>query len=262
MSHRRIKHKLGHYLEGDLAHGAHRRVERHLADCSECSEELRGLERTRRLLRELPTPEPPPNLAEAVMARLRAGEVQPGPAARLGAWWADFSAVGWPVPIAAVATALVAVAVLNGGDTDFVWGAGEPAVSTAAVAPLAPERDATLVRSPGALPPSARGPSGFVADTPGDRSPFRACLDHGITSRDCIRLHAWTVALAAGDPQAFAVELESLPPRAREAWRQSLQAFQAQSPEAPLLAREPSRSPAAAPGVAIRFQTGSAAPRP
>lgn len=74
MNHSEVRALLGDYLEGDLELAELARVEAHLPDCRSCSEELRELRATISLLRGLPEQEPPPDLVEAVMARLAAGE--------------------------------------------------------------------------------------------------------------------------------------------------------------------------------------------
>ena len=147
MSHQQIKQQLSAFLEGDLARVERERIETHLADCDACVSELHGLRRTRNLLRSLPAPEPPPGLADAVLSRLRAEESRPGLLARMSSWWADFSEVGWPAPIAAAAVALVAVGVFQGSDVGLVWGTDPGAAQVADALGAAPEISAPLLRA-------------------------------------------------------------------------------------------------------------------
>ena len=63
--------RLGDPMAGDLSAAELERVEAHLADCSECAEELRT---TAALLRGLLDPEPPARLTADVMRRIEAGE--------------------------------------------------------------------------------------------------------------------------------------------------------------------------------------------
>ena len=77
MNHSRTRARLSEYLDRTLAPEQRSRVDAHLVECVACSAELRELERTVNLLHRLPDPEPPPHLAQAVMARLAAGEGQP-----------------------------------------------------------------------------------------------------------------------------------------------------------------------------------------
>ncbi len=274
MSHQRIKQQLSDYLEGDLAHGARQRMASHLAGCEDCASELRGLRQTRELLRGLPAPEPPPDLAEAVLTRLRAGEASPGPIARLRAWWGDFAEVGWPAPIAAVAVALVAVAVIRGGDVSFVWGT-DPGEARVAEAPAAaPEVAAPLLRAsqstatadrrntlrPEQLRRLRQQSSAFTAEERQALPPFEACVRSGQTPASCIRWHAWTVGLGLRDPDAFLHQVDSLGQEEREAWLGRLADFAAQSGDAPILVRElRSRSHPSAPSVARRFERAAAA---
>jgi len=101
MSHRQTRQQLGDFLEGELAPEARQKVERHLSDCATCSDELEGLRGVRALLRGIPAVEPPPYLADRVVARLREQAEQRGPLARLTQWWSETAAVAWPAPIAA-----------------------------------------------------------------------------------------------------------------------------------------------------------------
>ena len=78
MNHRRIRARLSEYLDRKLPPEHRAKVDAHLVECAACCAELHELERTVDLLRRLPDPEPPPYLAQAVMARLEAGEGQPG----------------------------------------------------------------------------------------------------------------------------------------------------------------------------------------
>ncbi len=61
---------LGDYLEGDLGVPERAAVEAHLGRCGRCREELQGLRDTVALLRGLPAPTPPRDLAPLVMARI------------------------------------------------------------------------------------------------------------------------------------------------------------------------------------------------
>jgi hypothetical protein len=78
VNHSRTRARLSEYLDRTLAPEQRSKVDAHLVECAACSAELRELERTVNLLRGLPDPEPPPYLAQTVMARLEAGEGQRG----------------------------------------------------------------------------------------------------------------------------------------------------------------------------------------
>ena len=77
MNHRRARKLLNDYLEGDLDREEHARLDEHLSGCDECACEVRELRQTVFLLRDLPTEEPSPGIAEAVMARVQAGDGRP-----------------------------------------------------------------------------------------------------------------------------------------------------------------------------------------
>jgi hypothetical protein len=68
---------LGEYLEGDLALDQRARVDGHLDECEECAREARELRQTVSMLRDLPMDVAPPDVADAVMARIAVGEGRP-----------------------------------------------------------------------------------------------------------------------------------------------------------------------------------------
>ncbi len=70
----RVRSHLGDHLEGDLALRFRTRVDEHLGRCADCARELSELRSTVGLLRSLPTPQPPAELASAVIRRIRSGE--------------------------------------------------------------------------------------------------------------------------------------------------------------------------------------------
>jgi anti-sigma factor RsiW len=75
--HRRAQKLLGDYLEGDLEPGQRTRVDGHLDECGECAREARELRQTVSMLRGLPMDVVPPDVADAVMTRIAAGEGRP-----------------------------------------------------------------------------------------------------------------------------------------------------------------------------------------
>jgi len=70
----RVRSHLGDHLEGDLELQFRARVDEHLGRCASCAEELSELRSTVALLRSLPAPQPPAELAGEVMQRIDAGE--------------------------------------------------------------------------------------------------------------------------------------------------------------------------------------------
>ncbi|MCH7645543.1 MAG: zf-HC2 domain-containing protein [Myxococcales bacterium] len=70
----RVRSHLGDHLEGDLDLRFHTRVDEHLGRCASCARELSELRSTVALLRSLPAPHPPAELANEVMRRIDAGE--------------------------------------------------------------------------------------------------------------------------------------------------------------------------------------------
>jgi len=73
----RVRSHLGDHLEGDLALQFRTRVDEHLGHCASCAREFRELRSTVGLLRSLPAPQPPAELASQVMRRINSGEGRP-----------------------------------------------------------------------------------------------------------------------------------------------------------------------------------------
>jgi hypothetical protein len=72
----RVRSHLGDHLEGDLTLRFRTRVDEHLSHCASCARELSELRSTVGLLRSLPVPQPPTELANEVMRRINSGEAR------------------------------------------------------------------------------------------------------------------------------------------------------------------------------------------
>ncbi|MCZ6783196.1 MAG: zf-HC2 domain-containing protein [Proteobacteria bacterium] len=117
MKHGDVQSVLADYLEGDLPLSEQALVDAHLDACEACALEVNELRRAISLLRALPDPEPPADLADRVMARVRAGEARPGWLPRLGAALSRLGLGRGTAPIALPVTAVaagLAVAVVTG----------------------------------------------------------------------------------------------------------------------------------------------------
>jgi hypothetical protein len=117
VNHSDIQSRMADYLEGDLSLGKRALFDAHLDACTTCKGELTEMRETIGLLRRLPTPEPPVDLADNVMRRIRAGEGQPGLADRLARWFAELNEFITTPRFAVPATALaagLAVALVSG----------------------------------------------------------------------------------------------------------------------------------------------------
>jgi anti-sigma-K factor RskA len=97
----RFEELLGSYLLGELSAKEERELERHLGECAECRRELERLHQSHNVLRQLAANEPPAQLKDQVLARVR----EEAPARSIGGWWF------W----ASAAAALLLVAVLGIG---------------------------------------------------------------------------------------------------------------------------------------------------
>jgi anti-sigma factor RsiW len=98
VKHSEIRARLSDYLERDLAPEERASVDRHLAACGECREELHELRATVALLRGLPEPALPPGLSDAVLLRVANGEPRE---ARVVSWLRRASEPRWIAPLAA-----------------------------------------------------------------------------------------------------------------------------------------------------------------
>ena len=237
MNHEELRERLSAYLEADLDASERARVEEHLSGCPDCRREYRELRHTVDLLRGLPAPDPPPDLADRVIARLRAGEGRPGLVARCQARIAGIAEAPWSTPLAAVAVALGVLALVRGVNLSPeipVWSDSEviPPIEIGA------ERPAEL---------PARGFSAFgiaAAPEPAEAvAPLLACLRAGGPAQrelgrgdPCEHWDSWMVGLGMRDAPAFVVEVEAVPAPARERVLGRIGDFATRSGSAPLLA--------------------------
>lgn len=98
-----VEERLTAYLEHFLQNEENGLIERHCAECSRCRGALEDLKRTREMLEKLDELEPPPWLADTVMARIAGKEERKGWLQRF------FLPLHVKVPVQALAMALVVV---------------------------------------------------------------------------------------------------------------------------------------------------------
>ena len=123
MIHLRARKLLGDYLEGDLELDQRARVDGHLDECGECAREVRELRHTVSMLRGLPMDVASPDVADAVMARIAAGEGRPP---RWVGAYRYFSESGGGWALAAGVAALLIVVMLEPVPTLESVGLGAP----------------------------------------------------------------------------------------------------------------------------------------
>jgi hypothetical protein len=237
MNHEELRRRLSAYLEADLAAGERARIEEHLAGCPECRREYLELRHTVDLLRGLLEPEPPLDLAGRVIARLREGEGRPGVVARCRVRVSRIVDLPWLRPMATVALALGALAILRGLDLPLeIPGSRRSGVT--------PRSEIAAERSAGR--PFRASRSVGSAAKPGSSEavpPLLACLRAGGPARPelgpgdpCEHWDSWMVGLGMHDAPAFVVEVEAVPPPARERVLGRIGDFATRSGSAPLLA--------------------------
>jgi anti-sigma factor RsiW len=244
MNHDELCERLSAYLEADLEARERVRIEEHLRECPACRREYRELRHTVDLLRGLPSPDPPSDLADRVIARLRAGEGRPGLMARCQARIARFADTPWSTPVAAVAVALGVLGIVRGVDvsSEFPgWKGSESPPQLEMVAETPPQPPA---RSERATRPTR--PVGTSAEpSPVEVvSPMLECLRAGGPSRSvagpgdpCEHWDSWMVGLGMRDAPAFVVEVEALPAPERARILARIRDFATRSGSAPVLAR-------------------------
>ena len=104
--HRRLRDQLSAYIDGELDASAAERLERHLAECGRCRQEMEQLRATITALQELPAVEPPRSFT---LSPERVAPRPPMPVASPLAFGARIAAAG-------VAAALAVVLVVDLGD--------------------------------------------------------------------------------------------------------------------------------------------------
>jgi hypothetical protein len=107
VNHAEIRSRIADYLEGDLELSQRARFDGHLDGCEPCSREVTELRETVQLLRSLPDPEPPPQLVENVIRRIRGGEGSVRLSDRLRAGMLFLARPQVALPATALAVALV-----------------------------------------------------------------------------------------------------------------------------------------------------------
>ena len=257
MNHAEVRRQLSEYLEGDLSERQEERVRAHLEACAECGAELRVLRRLVRELRELGAVEPPHDLADAVVTRLRAGEGR-RPRARFGSFL-EWLSPSWMVPLVAAA-GLAAIAVLEGLDGQGVspLSLRDPSFAPGPMGPAAPGQGPRVGRGG----PVQTASLGAAEEHPGALPPIASCLEGAprgaATAEACAAWYSWFVAMALEDSRGFVHEVEHLPPRARDPWLRSVVRFARQSGSAPLVGQQlrTSRDPQAA-SIAKQFEYGA-----
>ncbi len=211
MTHARIRRLFDGYLDGTLDAVGCSRVEAHVAECASCAVELVELRRVRALLRQLGDPEPPPDFAERVLARIAAGEAA-ARGGRLESAWRRLPVL--PLALAA-------------GVAGLFWVVGN---APEALLPLEP-----AARSPAVREPARQAAAREMRDTrqvarstasvprpvwlPGAASARPAASDGrpapdgtaGAPASELDELLTSQLALALADVDAYAVELVALP---------------------------------------------------
>lgn len=228
MRHERVAERLSDYLDGSLSPRDASRVEMHLLGCERCRQTLAELGRTIDLLRGLRGGVEAPDLAGAVMARIRAGEAQPSVFDRMRAGVARFIAGPLGAPLATATVGLALLALLPRIEVEVSIPGRTPSLArTPASAPAAEvatrRAPQPVERSRAANPPllTRRVGESLSSDPFAcEQSPSpQACRDH----------HASMTRLARQNPLAFMARVEAVPEPRRDDWLNELSRFAAES---------------------------------
>jgi hypothetical protein len=223
MNHQEVRERLGQYLEGDMALGQRALLDAHLDGCEACTEEVRLLRATVRLLRDLPAPEAPRHLAERVVARIQDGEGRARWRDGLAALWGAIDPARYLPPLAAAA---LTSAVLIVGVRDLGWqipGTRPPQAGALAEQAPPPQTRGSPAALP--IPSSAQEGERALPDRPvgGLRAPFGASAAPEAPEAAASRSPEEDLELALVDPRAFIAQFRTLgAPEAEEDWLQAV----------------------------------------
>jgi hypothetical protein len=253
--HERVAQLLSEYLEGSLRPRDRARVEAHLLGCPACRQALGELRRTTELLRGLRGGVEAPDLADAVLARIRAGEAEPSVLDRVRAGVSRFLAGPLGAPLATACVGLTLLAVLPRIEVE-VSIPGRLHTEAASGVPASPPPRAAEPSPPAEAPLLARRVNESLAREPGRLAPpasyscfeaasFEACRDH----------HAYMTRLAMENVRAFMARVQEVPEPRRDVWLGELSRFAADSGDAEgVAARLRASGDPLAQRVALRFE--------
>jgi hypothetical protein len=213
---------LSDYLDGSLSKRDAARVEMHLLGCAHCRQALGELQRTVDLLRGLRGGVEAPDLASAVMARIRAGEAEPSVLDRLRAGVSRFLSGPLGAPLATGAVGLALLAVLPRIEVEVsIPGRAMPEAPTAAVVARRAPQTAESLRAPSSPLLTRRVGESL------SRDPF-ACLE-APSPQACRDQHAIMTRLARENVWAFVARLEAVPEPSRNVLLNDLSRYAAES---------------------------------
>ena len=150
MNHSDIQSRMASYLDGELSLEKRALFDAHLDSCDACSAELMEMRETIRLLRNLPSPEPPPDLVAHVMQRIEEGEGQPSWLGQLADRLHTIFVPRFAIPATAAAAALTLTVIA--GEFDL-QGMNARERAPAQFAASTPDPMAIVSRAPGSTLP-------------------------------------------------------------------------------------------------------------
>ena len=249
MTHRRVARRLNDYLGGALSQRKASWVEDHVAVCAECRSTLGELRRTVELLRGLRGGLESPDLADAVLARIRSVEAGTSVRGRWRAGAARFLAGPLGAPLATAAVGLLLFAVLPRIEVVVsIPGLTEATESATAPVPVARRTMSPPLLARRVNESSSREPSRLPRSMPS------ACPESS-SVEPCRDQHAFMTRLARDNIWAFLAQVEQVPEPRRNDWLSGLSRFAAESGAAEdVAARLRATGDPQAQRLAIRFE--------
>ena len=256
MRHASCARRLSQYVDDTLDPGVRRAMDKHIAHCSECHDEVVSLRETVHLLHCLAADsEPPADFSARLMARIEQGEADPS---RLDRWLAGLRSgldSSWGPPLATATFGMVLFVLVQGVEIQVTLpgfgGQDVPAASE----PVRVASEPVLVPiEPARGPLASRRRPAVLPVMP----PFSACVGRP-TDPDCARWNMWLVGLGMREPKDFLREVDLVPAGSRARWLGELSRFAAHSGSAAVLAtRLRETGDPRARGVAVHFERTAA----
>lgn len=230
MRHERVGLLLSEYLDGSLSTREASRVEAHVLACAECRQALGELRRTTELLRGLRGGVDAPDLSNAVLARIRAGEAEPSALDRLRSGLSRFLAGPLGAPLATAGVGLALLAVLPRIEVEV--SIPGRARSEAAITELAPRPAPRVAERPRAAsgPLLARRVNETLSEEPNRFVPYQ-CFE-AASFEACREHHALMTRLAMDNARAFLARVQQVPAPRRDEWLGQVSRYAAETGDA------------------------------
>jgi len=250
--HRRAARLLDDYVSGALSRREASRIEDHVAVCAECRRTLGELRKTVELLQRLRGGLECPDVADAVVARVRRGEADTSVWDRWSARASRFLAGPLGAPLATAAVGLLLFAVLPRLEVEISIPGRDGSTSVLAGPTLPSTESAPQARRTTSAPLLARRVNESLTQPP--RSMSFTCFESS-SVESCRDQHALMTRLAMDNVWAFLAQIEQVPEPRRDVWLSGLSRYAADAgAAADVAARLRATGDPRAQRLAIRFE--------